>query len=270
LFNIWGDDMTAVLYEVSERIATLTLNRPESLNAVNPALIDALLAASSQAAGDPQVRAVVVRGAGDHFMAGGDVKWFRQQLAVPDCQQRFADLIAGVHAAILNFRRMDKPVIAAVQGAVAGFGLSLMMAADLVLASENSYFTLAYSNIALSPDGGATWSLPRQVGLKQAMEIALLGERFDAARARELGLVNRLVAPARLDAEVRQLAGRLASGPARALAHTKALLNQSGGNSLEAQLEAEQRFFVDCAAHPDFAEGLAGFFEKRRPVYVHG
>ena len=104
--------MSAVLYEVDERIATLTLNRPESLNAVNPAMIDALLAASVQAAGDPQVRAVIVRGAGEHFMAGGDVKWFRQQLPAADRRERFAALLAGVQAAVLNFRRMDKPVIA--------------------------------------------------------------------------------------------------------------------------------------------------------------
>jgi hypothetical protein len=99
-------------------------------------------------------------------------------------QMRFERVIADVHFAILNLKGMPKPVVAAVQGAVAGFGMSLMMACDLVVAAEDAYFTLAYSNIALSPDGGATWSLPRQVGLKQAMEIALLGERFDAARAR--------------------------------------------------------------------------------------
>jgi len=262
--------MSAVLYEVCDRVATLTLNRPEALNSVNPAMIDALLEKSSQAASDPQVRAVIVCGAGEHFMAGGDLKWFREQtaLSAEDCRQCFTALIEGVHASVLNFKRMDKPVIASVHGAVAGFGLSLMLAADLVLASENSYFTLAYSNIALSPDGGATWSLPRHVGLKQAMEIALLGERFDAARARELGLVNRLVAPEQLAGETLKLARRLASGPAKALAHTKALLNQSFDKSLEAQLLAEQGLFADCAAHPDFAEGLACFFEKRRPDYA--
>lgn len=264
--------MSAVLYEVCDKVATITLNRPESLNSVNPAMIDGLLASSSQAADDAQVRAVVVRGAGEHFMAGGDLKWFREQTALPAQNRRecFTALIEGVHASVLNFKQMKKPVIAAVHGAVAGFGLSLMMAADLVLASESSYFTLAYSNIALSPDGGATWSLPRQVGLKQAMEIALLGERFDAARARELGLVNRLVAPEQLASEAQKLARRLADGPADALAHTKVLINQSFDNSLAAQLLAEQGFFADCAALPDFAEGLAAFFEKRRPNYGRG
>jgi 2-(1,2-epoxy-1,2-dihydrophenyl)acetyl-CoA isomerase len=154
-----------------------------------------------------------------------------------------------------------------VQGAVAGFGLSLMIASDLALAADNAYFTLAYSNIALSPDGGATWSLPRQVGLKQAMEIALLGDRFDAVRAHELGLVNRVVPLAGLQAEALKLAQRLAAGPAEALARTKTLLNQSLETSLESQLVAEQRAFAACGAHPDFSEGLAAFFERRKPVY---
>ena len=152
--------MSAVNYELDGGVAILTLNRPESLNAVNPDMVAGLLAASALAADDPVARAVVVRGAGKSFMAGGDLRWFREQLALPVAQRQsgFAELIAGVHAAIVNFKRMDKPLIAAVHGAVAGFGLSLMLAADLALATDDAYFTLAYSNIALSPDGGATWS----------------------------------------------------------------------------------------------------------------
>ena len=262
--------MSAVLYEVGNGVATLTLNRAESLNAVNPAMIDALLAASSRAASDPDVRAVIVCTSGKHFMAGGDLKWFHDQMALPDetCRENYDSLIEGVQALVLSLRRMEKPVIASVQGAVAGFGLSLMMAADLALAAENTYFTLAYSNIALSPDGGATWTLPRLVGLKKAMEIALLGERFDAALAKDLGLVNRLVPLDQLQSETRKMAERLASGPSAPLAQTKALLNQSFDHSFEDQLLAEQRFFVDCATHPDFAEGLAAFFEKRKPVFT--
>jgi 2-(1,2-epoxy-1,2-dihydrophenyl)acetyl-CoA isomerase len=179
-------------------------------------------------------------------------------------------MIAAVHASILNLKGMGKPAIAAVHGAVAGFGMSLMMACDLVVAADNAYFTLAYSNIALSPDGGATWSLPRQVGLKQAMEIALLGERFDAARARDLGLINRVVALAQLP--VRD-ARRWRSGwrpDRRRLARTKALLNQSLATSLETQLQAEQRAFAACGAEPDFSEGLAAFFERRPASYDRG
>ena len=137
-----------------------------------------------------------------------------------------------------------------------------------MVAADNAYFTLAYCHIALSPDGGATWSLPRQVGLKQAMEIALLGDRFDATRARELGLINRLVPLAELSAETLKLAQRLAAGPAEALGRTKALINQSLDHSLPAQLLAEQRAFAACGAHADFSEGLAAFFEKRKGRFV--
>ncbi|MBL8396053.1 MAG: enoyl-CoA hydratase/isomerase family protein [Candidatus Accumulibacter sp.] len=262
--------MTTVIYELREHVAVLTLNRPESLNALNLAMIDHLRASTERAAFDRQARAVLLQGAGDHFMAGGDIKWFRDQLALPpqERQRRFEQVIADVHGSILALKGMGKPVVAAVQGAVAGFGMSLMMACDMVVAADNAYFTLAYSNIALSPDGGATWSLPRQVGLKQAMEIALLGERFDAARARELGLLNRVVAPERLAGEALALAQRLASGPAAAFARTKALLNRSSETSLETQLQAEQHAFAACGAEADFTEGLAAFFD-RRPASYH-
>ena len=261
--------MSAVNYELDGGVAILTLNRPESLNAVNPDMVAGLLAASALAADDPVASAVVVRGAGKSFMAGGDLRWFREQLALPVAQRQsgFAELIAGVHAAIVNFKRMDKPLIAAVHGAVAGFGLSLMLAADLALATDDAYFTLAYSNIALSPDGGATWSLPRHIGMKRAMEVALLGDRFDARRALELGLINRVVPKGVLEQESMALAARLAAGAAEALARTKALLDQSFDNPFEDQLLAEQRCFVECASEADFAEGLAAFFAKRKPVF---
>lgn len=261
--------MNAVTYEADGPVAILTLNRPDSLNAVNPDMVAGLLAASARAASDTEVRAVVVRGAGKSFMAGGDLRWFRDQLALPPDQRRsgFSALIAGVHAAIANFKRMDKPVIAAVHGAVAGFGLSLMLAADLALAAEDAYFTLAYSNIGLSPDGGATWSLPRHLGMKRAMEIALLGDRFNACRALDLGLLNRIVTQDRLEQEAIALATRLAAGATGALARTKALLNQSFDRSLEEQLLAEQMNFVDCAGEPDFGEGVSAFLEKRKPAF---
>lgn len=264
--------MNSVLYEVSQNVATLTLNRPESLNAVNPSMIEALQAAVSRAASDTEVRAVILCTSGKHFMAGGDLKWFQSQMALPaeTCHEHYDALIHAVQALVQSIRCMGKPVIAAVQGAVAGFGLSLMLAADLALAAESSYFTLAYSNIALSPDGGATWTLPRLVGPKKAMEIALLGERFDAEQAKGLGLVNRLLPTDQLLSEATALAQRLASGPARALAQTKALINRAYDHSFEDQLRAERCLFVGCATHPDFAEGLAGFFEKRKPVYSKG
>ena len=261
--------MSPILLDYRDAVAVLSLNRPDTLNAVDPGMIEALSAACCSLADNPSVRAVVLRGNGDHFMAGGDLNWFRLQVAEPEavCRERFEALIRNVQATVASIRTMDKPVVAAVHGAVAGFGLSLMMACDLALASEEAYFTLAYSKIGLSPDGGATWSLPRQVGLKQAMEIALLGDRFDAPHAQKLGLVNRVISRAGLDAEALSLAMKLAAGPAMALARTKALLNQSGSNTLEQQLIAEQSLFTKCTVETDFSEGLNAFFERRKPVY---
>lgn len=261
--------MSTVLYEVRDRVAHLTLNRPDSLNALNLAMIEDLRLATARAEVDPAVRSILVTGAGEHFMAGGDLKWFREQLALPpeERQPLFERTISDVHQTTLQLRRCGKPVVAAVRGAVAGFGLSLMLAADLALASEDAYFTLAYCNIALSPDGGATWSLPRAVGMKRAAEIALLGDRFDAAQALAWGLVNRVVPANALQHEATTLALRLARGPAEALASTKRLLDASLASTLAEQLHAEQRAFAACGVNPDFGEGLAAFFEKRRPHF---
>jgi 2-(1,2-epoxy-1,2-dihydrophenyl)acetyl-CoA isomerase len=265
--------LSAVLYASDAGIATITLNRPAALNALDEATIDGLKSATARAAADPGVRAVVITGAGDHFMAGGDLKWFREELAQHEPGDRtaieahFARRIDDVHASTLAIRGMDKPVIAAVQGAVAGYGLSLMMACDFAIAADNAYFTLAYRHIGLSPDGGATWSLPRIVGLRKATEIALLGERFDAQAALDLGLVNRIVARDALAAESRAFAERFLSASRGAIARTKALLGASFDQALPTQLDAEKASFAACAAERDFAEGLAAFVEKRKPDF---
>ena len=261
--------MSAVLYETRGALAVITLNRPAALNSLNREMIAGLAAATAQAAADPAARVVVIGSAGDHFMAGGDLKWFREEIdgRHPDIEAAFQQTIDQVHASTQAVRRMNKPVIAVVKGAVAGYGLSLMMACDFALAADNAYFTLAYCHIGLSPDGGATWSLPRLVGLRKATELALLGERFDAATAASLGLVNRVVPSADLERAADELASRLMRGPAEALARTKALLQMSFEHTLDQQLAAEKRAFATCAAEPDFAEGLAAFAEKRKPKF---
>lgn len=263
--------MSLVSYDVKDGIASLTMNRPTALNALNGEMIDALGAATSRAASDPEARVVILKTGGDHFMAGGDLKWFSEEIAERDAasiEASMQDTLSRVHATTLAIRHMDKPVIAAVRGAAAGYGVSLMLACDFALAAESAYFTLAYCHIALSPDGGATWSLPRLVGLRKATEIALLGDRFDATTAATLGLINRAVPADTLDEECLALATRLKRGPAKALARTKALLNQSFSSSLENQLTAEQASFARCAAEPDFAEGLQAFAEKRKPRFA--
>jgi len=262
----------AVLLDIDTTtgVATITLNRPKALNALDHILSDRLHDAVSLVERDKAVRAVVLQGTGEHFMAGGDIKTFHATLDEPaaDRQRIFERLIGEVHETIIRIRRMDKPVIASVRGAVAGFGLALMSSCDLAIAADNAYFTMAYCHIGASPDGGGTYSLPRVVGLKQAMEIALLGDRFDAHRALELGLVNRVVPVPELADATRLLALRLAAGPTRALGRTKRLLNESLNRSLTDQLLAEQDSFAACAIEPDFAQGVRAFVEKRQPHFT--
>jgi 2-(1,2-epoxy-1,2-dihydrophenyl)acetyl-CoA isomerase len=162
---------------------------------------------------------------------------------------------------------MRQPVIGAVRGACAGFGLSLASGCDLLIAADNAYFTTAYSWIALSPDGGGTYFLPRIVGMKKAAELLLLAERIDAQQAQELGIVNRVVPEAELEAQVAALAQRLKAGPRHAYGEIKRLLNESQSATLTGQLQSEALAFARCSATRDFQEGIRAFLEKRKPGF---
>lgn len=258
-----------VLTSLDNGVATLTLNRPDSLNSLNPTMALAMYETLQGVANADNVRCVVIEGAGDHFMAGGDVPFFRDSLGkIAELgEQAFGNLFDNVHGSVATIRDMHKPVIAKVKGAAAGFGVSLMAACDLAVAADNSVFTLAYCHIGTSPDGASTYYLPRMIGLKRTMELALLGDRFDAERALSLGLVNKVVPLAGLDAEVQALATRLASGPRQAYARTKSLINSSLHSEFMEQLEAEERNFKACAQTADFAEGVTAFCEKRKPEF---
>jgi 2-(1,2-epoxy-1,2-dihydrophenyl)acetyl-CoA isomerase len=253
-------------------VATLTLNRPDALNALDDAMIDALTASTLALAADDGVRVVVLKGAGRHFMAGGDIRFFAATLDAPAAERRAAlrRLIDRVHAVVETLARMPQPVIAAVHGACAGFGLSLANACDLVFASDDAYFASAYLQLGVTPDGGGTWSLPRIVGARRAAEIMLLGERFDAADAHALGLVNRVVAADALDKTTLDAASRVAAGPQLAVRNLKRLLRESSQRTLAAQLDAEADSFSRCAGHADFAEGVRAFLAKRRPDFRGG
>lgn len=262
--------MNHLLYDVENSVAYLTMNRPEARNALSISMRQQLLETLQALEADASVRCVVLRGAGEHFLAGGDVKSFMEFTELTPDQRRltFINRIHGLNSIMVTMRRLRKPVIASVRGAAAGAGVSLALCCDLVVASEDAFFSLAYPHIASSPDGGASYYLPRLVGAKKAMEIALLGDRFTARQAQGMGLINRVVANGELEAETRTLAERLASGPTRAYGNIKKLILESSDNSLEEQLQSEAETFGDSAMAEDWLEGVTAFNEKRSPKFT--
>ena len=262
----------AVTQDVSDGVLTITMNWPDRLNVLGGEMVDGLAEAFDRARRDSDVRCVVLRGAGRHFCAGGDIRLMRDWAAMPTDirMEQFRSFISGFHVVVSGMQELPKPVVAGLHGAVAGAGLSLAMNSDLAVAADDAVFTLAYIGIGTSPDGGGTYGLPRIVGLKKAMEIAMLGDRFDAATALSLGLVNKVVPAKERERETHALAARLAQGPTAALGRTKALLHASLTSALSAQLDREKESFVHCAATDDFAEGLDAFMEKRTPTFTGG
>ncbi len=255
----------SMLYAVQDGVAVLSFNRPAVMNALDAGMLRAFRTGCERAAGDAQARVIVLRGAGPAFVAGGDVAMFRSHVAEMDTL--VPELAAELHQGVLALRRAPQPVIAAVHGAVAGAGFSIMLACDLVLAAADTQFSLAYSRIGASPDGGATWFLPRLAGYQKAMELMLLAETLDAETLQRLGIINRICAAGQLAAETEKLAQRLAAGPAQAYAETKKLVNRSLHEGLAAHLDAEALAFARCAAGGDFLEGVTAFTEKRRPLF---
>ena len=251
-------------------IATLTMNRPEVRNALSEEMRTRLCAALLDIETDRSVRCVVLQGAGEHFMAGGDVKSMVESVRqAPDAiRQEFLQRIHALHPIMLALRRMPKPVLASCRGAAAGAGVSMALACDLIIAAEDAFFTLAYCHIGTSPDGSSSFHLPRAVGLKKAMELALLGDRLGAGEARAIGMINFVVPTSELTAATHRLAMRLANGPTHAYGNTKALLYRSLESEFESQLQAEAEYFADCAARDDFREGVTAFVEKRPPNFT--
>jgi 2-(1,2-epoxy-1,2-dihydrophenyl)acetyl-CoA isomerase len=247
--------------------ARLLLNRPDALNAWNEQFGLDLRDAVTKVAEDDTVRALLITGAGRGFSSGADLKEQRgsNDGGLPDLSARLKEIY---HPIITGLREMPKPVVAAVNGPAVGIGCSLALAADLIVAAESAYFLLAFVNIGLVPDGGSTAFLPARVGYARAAEMAMLGERVDAQRALDWGLVNRVVADDQLDSEAGALLEKLAHGPTRSYAGSKRLLNRRMYADLAGQLDAEADAQREQGHSPDFIEGVMAFVEKRSPNFT--
>ncbi len=258
--------MNTVLFEQNSSIGVMTFNRPDVFNAMSVELILAFRDVTADIMKSNTVRALIVRGAGKAFLAGGDVAHFyRERDTVAETIKPLGD---ALHEGIINIRNMPFPVIAEVQGACAGAGLSVMMACDFAIAGTAAQFKTAYTQIGLSPDGGSTYFLPRLLGMRKATELIMLSETINAEQALALGLVNRVVANDALSNDAMQLAERLAAGATQAYARAKRLINQSWNTSIKEHLDDEIACFADCAKTDDFKEGVTAFMEKRKPKFT--
>jgi 2-(1,2-epoxy-1,2-dihydrophenyl)acetyl-CoA isomerase len=240
----------------------ITLNRPEQLNALTVEMAEALIAALDAAEADESCRAVLLTGAGRGFCAGQDLT------AIADLDpEEIGDLLDHYNPLVVKLRDLPLPVVCAVNGVAAGAGANLALACDIVLAARSASFVQAFARVGLVPDCGGTWFLPRLVGIARARALAMLAEPLPAATAAEWGMIWQAVDDERLMAEAHALAARLAQGPTAALALIKQALDESADNDLDEQLDLERDLQEEAAEHPDHAEGLRAFTEKRPPVF---
>jgi len=251
--------------ERANHVATLTLNRPDAYNALNMTLGRELFTASLELDEDPDVRCIVITGAGRAFCAGGDVKDFVDNLG--RIGAHIKELTTYLHGAVSRFCRSDKPVIMAVNGIAAGGGFSFALSGDLVVATESAKFTMAYSKIAATPDGSSSYFLPRLIGLRRAMELYFTNRVLTAREALEWGLVTQVVPDGEFRAKVAALAAELAQGPTLAFGKAKRLLHQSTWESLETQMELEAQAIAASGHTEDFRAGVTAFAQKSTPTF---
>jgi 2-(1,2-epoxy-1,2-dihydrophenyl)acetyl-CoA isomerase len=251
--------------ELDGAVAVVTLAKGDGRNALDRAMLDRIGPAMREADELPGARAILVRAEGANFSVGGDVKMFAAE------GERSSDVLReigpSVNLAARTLHESDKPTVCAVRGAVGGGAIGFMGACDVVFASERTTFSLGYSMLATSPDAGASWFLARDIGYRRALELYLTSERFDAARALELGAINRVVADDELDDAALAFARQVAAGPREAFRRGKLLLRTAADTQLAAHLDAEIESFARNAAHPDFAEGVRAFLERRAPSF---
>jgi 2-(1,2-epoxy-1,2-dihydrophenyl)acetyl-CoA isomerase len=247
------------------KILEIALNRPEAYNALNLDMMVMLSDVLASAATDETIKGVMITGKGKAFCAGGDLKWISQQAA--DAGPTLHKLAPQFHIAIIEIRRMGKPVVAAINGIAAGGGFSLALACDFRVMAESAVLRLAYTSSGLSIDGGGTFALPRLVGLARALEIAAFDQPISSSKALEWGLVTKVVSDDTVLEESLSMLEGLATSALHSFGWSKRLLIESFTNTLETQLELERQGISDCARHPDGQEGLKAFMEKRKPVF---
>jgi len=258
--------MTFILSETRELVTTITLNRPDKLNAFSGSMREDLLAALRAAENDSSSRVIVITGAGKGFCAGGDVE-FMSSLQKNNDVAAFRKLLAAGRDVVVQIATMSKPVIASINGVAAGAGCNLAIACDYRVASDQARFAESFVKIGLQPDWGGTFFLPRLIGRSAAFEMMATGRLVDAAEALRIGLVDRVVEASALMAETARLAQQIASASPAAIAGIKRALSQSERHDLEAQIELENENQVRAFQSKDAAEGMAAFFEKRPPKF---
>ena len=242
---------------INDGVATLIMNRPEARNALSMEMRELLDEALHQLEFDENIRCIVLSGAGDHFMAGGDVRQMHEYLSThegQEIQRYFLHRIHDLHPIMFSMRRMSKPIVAKVRGAAAGAGVSLAAACDLVIAEEDAFFTLAYCHIGTTPDGSSSFHLPRAIGIKRTLEMTLLGNRYTACQMSDMGLVNFVVPANELDHETDNIVQRLARGPTHVHGMAKKLMYRSLENEFESQLQLEGECFSECAGGMEFIQ----------------
>ena len=264
-------DLQTLSIQIEGQIGTLTLERPDSLNAMSPELIFELTIAAGWLADQAPLRALIVTGAGERaFSSGGDVNWFKggiddPEIDLPANVRRGAEVL---HQAIVDFRRIPYPVIGAVNGVAAGAGFSLALMCDVRIASTNAAFVCAYGRIGASPDGGMTYFLPRVVGPDKALQLLLNDPLLSAEQALEMGIVSKVVAPDELLGEARAKAEKLAAKAPHYVRMAKLLVGQSLDNSLTEHLQVERHGIADSMATEDLREGVTAFFEGREAKFT--
>ena len=258
-------NFTNVIFEKSDQIAIIRLNMPESFNTLADDLKVDLLKALETCADDNDIKVVIITGSGKAFCAGGDINLFKESANTSD---RLRQGLKLVNLIIIGIRRMPKPVIAAINGATGGAGVSIAAACDLRICASSVKFRTGYTSIGLVPDGGWTLLVPRLIGFGKAMELILLDSPFDAEQALQYGLVNKVVAPERLEEEAYSIARKLAGGPSISYAIAKENFNHAMYGLLERQLELERDGMIKAGRTADSKEGFAAFLEKRKPRFV--